>query len=128
MVNKVQVRVHEMTGLMPVSLADQVSGGDTVIEKFERYAADSSVALILLTPDDFGGVAGETSQPRARQNVVFEFGYFVAKLGRKKVIALNDGVELPSDLAGVVYVSLHTTNWMTTLRKELRAAGVPIID
>ena len=44
---------------------------------------------------------------RARQNVVFEHGYLIAKLGRKNVCALvRDNIEVPNDISGIVYVPL----------------------
>lgn len=65
------------------------------------------------------------SRPRARQNVVLELGYFVGALGRDKVCALTRGdVEIPSDLAGVVYVTFDETNgWKLALSRELEAVG-----
>ena len=67
--------------------------------------------------------------PRARQNVVFEHGYMVAKLGRSNVVALvEDGVEEPGDLDGVVYISMNDAEWTMKLVKELRAAGLPVKD
>ena len=46
--------------------------------------------MALLTPDDLGAHKGEEStlNPRARQKVIFEFGYFIGKLSRKRVCAM----------------------------------------
>ena len=69
------------------------------MEKFEENAKRADIAFALLTPDDF---ATEEGSGRARQNVIFELGFFVGKLGRKNVCALyEDGVEIPSDFQGV---------------------------
>lgn len=62
---------------------------------------------MLLTPDDIGALAEHPTdmQPRARQNVILELGYFMAKVGRGKVCCLYvEGVEKPSDYDGVLYV------------------------
>jgi predicted nucleotide-binding protein len=88
-------------------------------------------AVILLTADDRGGVKGaeyEKQQPRARQNVIFEFGYFIGKLGRNRVCALYaKGVEIPSDYSGVIYLELDDRGaWRLELAKELKAAQLPI--
>lgn len=64
---------------------------------------------------------------RARQNVILELGYFIGKLGRSRVLVLQEGVEWPSDIAGVVYISVTRVNWMEELRSELREAGFPIV-
>ena len=116
-------------GLQPVILHEQASGGRTVIEKLEHHA-DVGFAIVLLTPDDVGGRADDPSalQPRARQNVILELGFFVAKLGREYVCALHKGaVELPSDILGVVYIAMDATNgWKLVLARELREAGFPV--
>jgi predicted nucleotide-binding protein len=99
--------------------------GNTIIEKLERHTANVGFAVVLLTPDDVGSPRGGDLKPRARQNVVAELFYFVGKIGRGRVVALKKGdVEIPSDLAGVVYVPLDAGGaWKIALVKELKAAG-----
>ena len=82
---------------------------------------------MLLTPDDVGGPnvsSGGSLKPRARQNVVFELGYFIGRLGRNRVCALYaEGVEIPSDYSDVLYTKLDASGaW----RLELKAAGLPV--
>jgi hypothetical protein len=90
-------RFLERIGFEPVILHEQANGGDTIIEKFERHG-DVPFAIVILTPDDVGSLQGGTPQPRARQNVVLELGYFIGRLGRHKVCALKQGeLEFPSD-------------------------------
>lgn len=126
-VNEVKVHVHGMTGIMPQILSDQPGQGDTIIEKFERYADASHYAIVLLTPDDEGRLAGKGQpQPRARQNVILELGYFFGKLGRKRVVVINKGVEQPSDVHGLNYIAYGTPTWIEELRRELKAAGFVI--
>jgi predicted nucleotide-binding protein len=115
-------------GLEVIILHEQANQGQTIIEKFERHS-DVLFAVVLLTPDDFGGPAGhpEKTRLRARQNVILELGYFLAKLGRKNVCCLYvDGVELPSDYDGVLYIPYGDTGWQSQLTKELRAAGIAV--
>jgi predicted nucleotide-binding protein len=83
---------------------------------------------VLLTPDDVGGVSASELQSRARQNVVLELGYFMARLGRQNVCAIYRGdLELPSDYMGVIYVPFDTGGaWRFLLAKELKAAGFPM--
>jgi CheY-like chemotaxis protein len=95
----------------PIILHEQPSLGRTVIEKLEDYAMESSLAFVLLTPDDVGALAADTDdlKRRARQNVIYEMGYFHGYYGREsgRVIFLNQGpLDLPSDLAGIVYVDI----------------------
>lgn len=126
-VNELKVQVHAITGIMPQILADQPGQGDTIIEKFERHANASHYAIVLLTPDDEGRLAGVGQpQPRARQNVILELGYFFGKLGRKRVVVINKGVEQPSDVHGLNYIAYGTSTWIEELRRELKAAGFVI--
>ena len=119
--------VERITGERPVILHEQADSGLTIIEKFEAHASEAGFVIVLLTADDVGGSKGAaTTNPRARQNVVFEFGYFIGKLSRGRVVALYErGVELPSDVSGMLYKSL-AGNWHTDLAKELKAAGLDI--
>ncbi len=115
----------------PVVLRLQPNQGRTIIEKFEEHARDAEYAVVLLTADDEGGLRGtppEGLRLRARQNVVFELGFFFAKLGRERVCALLDhDVERPSDYQGVLYIELDDRGrWRIDLGRELRAAGLPV--
>lgn len=115
-------RFLERIGFEAVILHEQANQGRTVIEKVEAHG-DVGFAVVLLTPDDEGCVRGGTPEPRARQNVILELGYFIGRLGRGKVCALKRGtLEIPSDYAGVVYESLDG-NWQQALGRELQEAG-----
>ena len=119
-------------GLKPIILDHQPNEGNTVIEKFEQHTRRVSVAIGLLTRDDVGYPKDlpQQAKPRARQNVVFELGFFIGKLGRRRVIAIRDGdVEIPSDYQGIVYISRDIeVDWRLRLIQELEAVGVPIKD
>ena len=123
-------RYLEGLELEPVILQEQPSEGRTIIEKFEEYAQTVGFAVVIGTPDDVGGLANEPDkkQPRMRQNVVLELGYFAGKLGRKRVCALLKGhVERPSDYDGVIYIPMDDgEGWKLTLGRELRAAGFAV--
>jgi predicted nucleotide-binding protein len=121
-------RFIEQLDLHPVIVHEQPSRGRTIIEKFES-CSNVGFAVVILTRDDVAGPNGAGDQSfRARQNVVFEMGYCIGKLGRNRVCALHeDGVELPSDMSGVVYVSYDSLGaWKLQLAKEIRAAGIEI--
>lgn len=120
-------RFVEKLGLKAVILHEQVSGGKTIIEKIEEHT-NVGFALVLYTPCDLGGLVGDTPKARARQNVVFEHGYLISKLGRCNVCALvKNGTEVPNDISGVVYVPLDEHGaWHLTVAKELRNAGYDI--
>lgn len=118
-------RLVEQQGIKPIILFEQPNKGATIIEKFENNS-NVGAAICLFTADDVGN-AKDSDSPnnRARQNVVFEAGFFIGKFGRKKVIIIADKtVELPSDLQGVVYTDAN--NWRFDVLKELKAMGYKI--
>src|SRR5262249_42016008 len=85
--------------LKPIILDEQDDRGLTIIEKFEYYAATCSFAFVLMTPDDETVGRYQTESRRARQNVIMELGYFMAYLGRERVVILHKGeLEIPSDI------------------------------
>ena len=114
-------------GFKPIILHEQANQGRTVIEKVEANS-DVGFAVVLLTPDDEGCAKGAKPEPRARQNVLLELGYFIGRLGREKVCALKRGVvEIPSDFAGVVWEAMDAGGgWKLALCRELKAAGYQI--
>ncbi len=124
-------RFVEKLGLVAIVLHEQASSGMTIIEKIEHYANDADFALVLYTPCDLGNAAADQTLPlrnRARQNVIFEHGYLIAKLGRENVCSLVKGdIETPNDISGVVYVALDIGGaWKTVVAKELKTAGYTI--
>jgi len=117
-------RFLERIGFEAIILHEQANQGRTVIEKVEAHG-DVSFAVVLLTPDDEGRVKGGELEPRARQNVLLELGYFIGRLGRNRVCALKRGaLEIPSDFAGVVWEQMDDGGgWKLSLGRELEAAG-----
>lgn len=117
-------RYLEKIGFKPIILHEQANMGRTVVEKIEAHG-NVDFAVVLLTPDDEGCAHGGKPEPRARQNVLLELGYFIGKLGRANVCALKRGVvEIPSDFAGVVWEAMENGgSWKQALARELQAAG-----
>lgn len=122
-------RFVEKLGLKPIILHEQTSSGKTIIEKIEEYS-NVGFGIVLYTPCDKGCKSGEESKllNRARQNVVFEHGYLIGKIGRQNVCALvKDEVEVPNDISGVVYVKMDADeSWHLKIAKELRSSGYDI--
>jgi predicted nucleotide-binding protein len=123
-------RFLEHLKLQPVILSEKPNGGKTLIEKFEREANNVGYAVILFTPDDIGGLqSANEQQARARQNVIFELGFFAGRLGRERVCILTaPDVEIPSDIFGLGYVpfNISSTDWKIGLVTELKNAGFTI--
>ncbi|WP_299580475.1 nucleotide-binding protein [Mucilaginibacter sp.] len=123
-------RYLEKMGLEVIILHEQSNQGQTIIEKFEAHA-DVGFAVVLLTPDDVGRsikVEPDQQRFRARQNVIFELGYFIGRIGRDKVCGILKGpVETPSDYDGVLYIQYDEADgWKLLLAKELKQAGLKL--
>ena len=122
-------RFLERIDLEPIILHEQLSKGLTVIEKVEQYS-DVAFAVVILTPDDVGASRddSENPQPRARQNVWLELGYFIGKLGRERVVALKKGeIEVPTDYLGAIYITMDEPGaWKTELAKEMKGADLVV--
>ncbi len=122
-------RFVENLGFEAIILHEQASSGNTIIEKIE---ANSNVGfgIVLYTPCDLGASQEKKDElkPRARQNVVFEHGYLIGKIGRKNVSALVKGdVETPNDISGVVYIKMdEADSWKYAVGKEMKACGYDI--
>lgn len=123
-------RYIENLGLKPIVLHEQANKGRTIIEKFEDHS-DVLFAIVLITADDLGCdkdlyKSKKNLEYRARQNVIFELGFFVGKLGREKVCILYEkDVVFPSDYKGVAYYSFQE-NWKLRIAKELKDSGFNI--
>lgn len=121
--------LKDLTGHDPVILHEQSNNGAVLIEKLEESAESTGFAVVLLTADDLGRSKKETQdKPRGRQNVVFELGFFMGALGRKKVAVLMDeGVEEPGDVKGLVYTTLDAAGaWKTTIAREVESSGITV--
>lgn len=134
-------RIVSELGLKPIILHEQANGGKTIIEKFLSNAERSGFAIILLSADDLGiskkdkeravkegKDLNESLSSRARQNVVFEMGCFIGMIGRPKVfLLLENGVEKPGDIDGVVYTIYDNGGaWRLDLVKELKDCGYEV--
>ncbi len=120
-------RFIEKLGLIAIILHEQASSGKTIIEKIEEHS-NVGFGIVLYTPCDVGAKTEKSPklEPRARQNVVFEHGFLIGKIGRRNVCALVKGnIEKPNDISGVVYVPTEG-EWRLSLAKELRNSGYDI--
>jgi len=133
--------------LNTIILHEQPNAGSTIIEKLERVSLYPGYVFVILTPDDIGAEnnlqiklneLGEDItikeldiklRNRARQNVILELGYFMAKVGRSRVCCLFKGdLEIPSDIFGVLYLEFIKSvgERYNEIRRELINAGFSI--
>lgn len=124
---EVKAVLYEL-GLKPVILSEQANRGKTIIEKFEAKSSRVNYAIILMTADDTGKANLEIDyKPRARQNVILEMGYFMARIKRSNMFLLleDDNIEIPSDISGVVHCSVNE-DWKHKLAHELKECGYKV--
>ena len=121
-------RVLEKLGFEAIILHEQPDTGKTIIEKIEHFS-DVVYAIVLYTECDIGRDKNDPSDKdryRARQNVVFEHGYLIAKLTRERVCAFVKGdVEIPGDISGMIYTTMDALGaWKQSLVKNMNAVGL----
>lgn len=120
--------IEVATTLKATILDEQLNKGRTLIDKFRAHATPDCLAIVVMTADDVGRLASEDAdEPRPRQNVVLELGYFIALLPPERIIVLRDAnVVGPSDVDGVVYYSLADSVWKHKLAREIAGLGVDV--
>ncbi|VVE43314.1 hypothetical protein PIN31115_04246 [Pandoraea iniqua] len=120
-------RFLERLEFKAIILHEQANQGRTVIEKVVAHG-NVGFAVVIMSPDDVGHAVGGTPEPRARQNVLLELGFFLGRLGRERVCTLKRGtLDIPSDFAGVVWEAMNDDGaWKMALGRELEAAGYEI--
>lgn len=113
----------ESLNLENVVLEKMANNGSTIIEKLEKVNVDK--ALVILTRDDnIIPYKSHYQRKYPRQNVIFEYGYFMAKLGRNNVICLVEDKgcsSLLSDVNGIAYIKYKAKNnkWKKEIQKEI---------
>ena len=114
----------------PIILHERPNLGRTLIDKFEEESKEVDLVFVLLTPDDVGATAAAPDEVkhRARQNVIFELGFFFAKVQRRsgRLILLYKGdLELPTDISGIAYIDI--THGINAAGEEIRRELAGII-
>ena len=101
--------------LVPVVLCEEPGHGRKIVERFTADYADVGLAVVLLSPDDY--VYGKSEELtkrkfKPRQDVVFELGYLLGKLGKEKVMILTGNqkkASLKSTLTSKALTQRHST-------------------
>lgn len=76
------------------------------LQSLEDAVDDSDFAVAIAHADDITESKGK-SWPAPRDNVIFELGLFMGRLGKARAILMeprDEGVKLPSDMAGVTTI------------------------
>jgi len=114
----------EVLRLEPVILHEQPNQGRNLLGEFSEYS-DVVFAVVLLSPDDASAPA-----PKASPNVVLELGFFLGKLGPKRVLPIyreTKNFDLPPNIAGADYVKFDVEGtWKFKLAKALQDSGFAV--
>ncbi len=126
---ELELILKDRFNLIPIVLSEQPNTGLTIIEKFEKYASTCSYAFAIFTPDDIVSNSNGDKYFQARPNVIFELGWFYAKLGRSRVCIIEQESEnsvIFSDLQGVMRVQFKTQveERYLDIEKELKSVGI----
>ncbi|WP_346658660.1 TIR domain-containing protein [Bradyrhizobium sp. 143] len=114
--------------------------GGYPLEHLEKQVAQSDFAIAIAEPDDIVRSRGHQS-PTLRDNVLFELGLFMGKLGRHRAIAVHPRVKdlwIPTDLQGLTVipyepgdestVNLRLKSVCEAVRKLVQVRGVRIFN
>ena len=98
---------------------DFLSGG-TILEEIERAAMECICGIFLFTNDD-PLTGSDLHKAAPRDNVVFEAGYFIHAKGKERnLIICEEGVKIPADVGGNIYVPLKERNDISSIETSLR--------
>jgi predicted nucleotide-binding protein len=121
--------------LVPVVLCEEPGHGRKIVERFTIDYADVGLAVVLLSPDDY--VYAKTDQPtkrklKPRQDVIFELGYLIGKMGKEKVLVLyreceNGEFEVNTDFEDLNTSPFDTLDsWKLALLRALADSGYQV--
>jgi len=104
---------------------------DTFMESLEKEIEQADFAVLVLTPDDITASRGRRKKA-PRDNLVFELGLFMGRLGRKRCYLLRQkghDLKLPTDLLGVesaAFTPPADGDWKTALGATCARIGESI--
>lgn len=79
------------------------------VEALEEEVDRADFAIAIAHCDDLTAIRGQ-KWPTTRDNVIFELGLFMGRLGRKRAILMeprDEDLKLPSDLTGITVIPYH---------------------
>jgi hypothetical protein len=104
---KVQVFLEKKMFLGTIELAQQANKGRTIIKKLDDASSLCCYAIIVMSGDDFK----LRKNPRTRENVMHEIGFFQGRYGLKNVcIIFEEGTSIPTNLSGIIYLPYKSGN------------------
>lgn len=82
---------------------DVFKNNDSILETLMKSASLFDFGIMIFASDDL--VTSRSKEfEQARDNVLFEYGLFLGRLGRDRAfIVVEDGIKIPSDLFGITH-------------------------
>ena len=118
-------QILEKLEIDPIILHEKPTSSQTLIEKISNHS-QVSFALVLFSPADLAYPEEKNlneAKYRAKQNFIFELGYFLGRLGAENVVAIyrkKKDFEIPTDYKGVLWIE-YKSGWYFKLIKQLQA-------
>jgi predicted nucleotide-binding protein len=123
------LRFIEKVGLQAYSFQEQTNGSHSIMEKFGKFS-NINFAILLITPEDLIPPEDKLMGKKSwiSQNVIFELGFLVGKLGLGRVCVLyHEGMEIPFDFSDIVCVPMDTRGrWRLLVAKEIKQVGIEV--
>jgi predicted nucleotide-binding protein len=93
--------------------------GPTILEEVARSVRYCSCGIFLFTRSDEVTTADET-RAAPRDNVIFEAGYFTHAKGKERTVIIREqGVKMPTDLGGNIYIPLESRKDISSIHTRL---------
>ena len=128
-VNTIQAFMEDLGIQLQQMPASPEKGSKGLVNSLEKNP-DASFALVLLNHDDAIALKRSAADASAgvRSGIVFQLGYFVGRLGLKRVCVLyTGGAETFVSDHGIQFLPMDNGNgWQLLLARHLKRAGIEI--
>ncbi|MCW4023343.1 MAG: nucleotide-binding protein [Candidatus Bathyarchaeota archaeon] len=120
----------EKLELETIVLNEELNNEKKLVEKVNG-CPNISFGVVLLFPDDsvcFQEKTSDETKYRVSQNVIFELGFLLGKLGKQNIVAVylpKKGFEIPNQYEGIRWVE-YKGGWYFKLINELKEANYDV--
>ena len=102
--------------------------GGVLMAEIENVSRECQMSVFLVTKDDRLVSSGGALTDSPRDNIIFEVGYFAARLGLDHtLLVVEKGAKLPSDWGGILYIPLRDRNNLADVNLSLLDAITKIL-
>jgi hypothetical protein len=96
--------------------------GRHLFSEIESASKDCRLAIFLVTKDDNLSYDDGMVRPSPRDNIIFEIGFFAARIGiENTILVVEVGTKIPADLGGILYIPLRQRN-------EISHVTIPLLS